>query len=56
MGYKSAADTLVSFQYDVMNYMQFPQNYWRRIRIINMMEINNKEIKRRNRVVGAFPN
>ena len=31
MGYKSAADTLEHFQYDVMNYMQFPQSHWRRI-------------------------
>jgi hypothetical protein len=28
MGYKSAADTLEHFQYDVINYMQFPQSYW----------------------------
>ena len=55
MGYKSAADTLEHFQYDVMNYMQFPQNHWRRIRTTNMMERTNKEIKRRSRVVGAFP-
>jgi transposase-like protein len=56
MGYKSAADTLEHFQYDVMNYMQFPQNHWRRIRTTNMMERTNKEIKRRSKVVGAFPN
>lgn len=55
MGYKSAADTLEHFQYDVMNYMQFPQSHWRRIRTTNMMERTNKEIKRRSRVVGAFP-
>ncbi|AKB76813.1 Mobile element protein [Methanosarcina horonobensis HB-1 = JCM 15518] len=55
MGYKSAADTLESFQYDVMNYMQFPENHWRRIRTTNIMERTNKEIKRRTKVVGAFP-
>lgn len=55
-GYKSAADTLESFQYDVMNYMQFPKNHWRRIRTTNIMERTNKEIKRRSKVVGAFPN
>ncbi|AKB78923.1 Mobile element protein [Methanosarcina horonobensis HB-1 = JCM 15518] len=55
MGYKSAADTLESFQYDVMNYMQFPQSHWRRIRTTNIMERTNKEIKRRTKVVGAFP-
>lgn len=45
MGYKSAADTLEHFQYDVMNYMQFPKSHWRRIRTTNMMERTNKEIK-----------
>jgi putative transposase len=55
-GYKNAANTLESFQYDVMNYMQFPKNHWRRIRTTNMMERTNKEIKRRSKVVGAFPN
>jgi transposase-like protein len=56
MEYKSAADTLENFQYDVMNYMQFPQSHWRKIRTTNMMERTNKEIKRRTKVVGAFPN
>ena len=56
MGYKGAADTLENFQYDVMNYMQFPQSHWRRIRTTNMVERTNKEIKRRSKVVGAFPN
>jgi hypothetical protein len=26
IGYKNASDTLEGFQYDVMNYMQFPQS------------------------------
>lgn len=56
MGYKSAADTFERFQYDVMNYMQFPENHWRRIRTTNIMERTNEEIKRRTKVVGAFPN
>jgi hypothetical protein len=29
---------------------------WRRIRTTNMMERLNKELKRRSKVVGAFPN
>ena len=56
MGYKSAADTLENFQYDIMNYMQFPEKHWKKIRTTNMMERTNKELKRRSRVVGAFPN
>ena len=55
-GYKSAADTLENFQYDIMNYMQFPQSHWRKIRTTNMMERTNKELKRRRKVVGVFPN
>ncbi|AKB54763.1 hypothetical protein A9239_10980 [Methanosarcina sp. A14] len=46
MRYKSTADTLEHFQYDVMNYMQFPQSHWKRIRTPNIMERTNKEIKR----------
>ncbi|AKB35752.1 Mobile element protein [Methanosarcina siciliae C2J] len=30
MGYEGAADTLESFQYDVMNYMQFPEKHWKK--------------------------
>jgi putative transposase len=48
MGYKGAADTLESFQYDIMNYMQFPQKHWKKIRTTNMMERTNKELKRRS--------
>jgi putative transposase len=56
MGYKSAADTLESFQYDIMNYTQFPEKHWKKIRTTNMMERTNKELKRRSKVVGVFPN
>ena len=56
MGYKGAADTLENFQFDIMNYMQFPEKHWIKIRTTNMMERTNKELKRRSRVVGAFPN
>ena len=55
MGYKGAADTLERFQYDVMNYLKFPEKHWKKIRTTNMMERTNKEVKRRTRVVGAFP-
>jgi len=55
-GYKSVADTLERFQYDVLNYRDFPKNHWRRIRTTNILERINKELKRRSKVVGAFPN
>ncbi|MFY1110469.1 MAG: IS256 family transposase [Methanosarcinaceae archaeon] len=54
-GYKSAANTIESFQFDLLNYMQFPKKHWRRVRTTNMVERTNKELKRRSRVVGAFP-
>ncbi len=55
LGYKGAADTLERFQYDIMNYMHFPEKHWKKIRTTNMMERTNKELKRRTRVIGAFP-
>jgi len=45
MGYKSAADTLESFQYDVINYMQFSQKHWRKIRTTNIMERTTGRLK-----------
>jgi putative transposase len=39
-----------------MNYMQFPEKNWKKIRTTNMMVRANKEVKRRTKVVGAFPN
>ena len=34
----------------------FPRSWWRRIRTINALERLNREIRRRTRVVGIFPN
>ena len=39
-----------------MNYKSFPKAHWKRIRTTNMIERVHKEIKRRTKVVGAFPN
>jgi len=30
IGYKSAATMLESFQCDIINYMQFPENHWKK--------------------------
>src|SRR5262249_38251406 len=36
-------------------YMAFPREHWTRLRTNNMLERLMKEIRRRTRVVGAFP-
>jgi putative transposase len=54
-GYSKAADTLERFRFSLWNYRSFPRSHWRRIRTTNGLERINKELKRRTRVVGAFP-
>ena len=38
-----------------LTYYDFPSEHWTRIRTNNLMERLNREIRRRTRVVGAFP-
>jgi transposase-like protein len=40
---------------ETLTYMQFPPEHWRRIRTNNGLERIMREIRRRTRVVGAFP-
>ena len=40
---------------ETLSYYFFPQEHWRRIRTNNPLERIMKEIRRRTRVVGAFP-
>jgi hypothetical protein len=54
-GHHKAVATIERFQPDVQNYKHFPKEHWRKIRTTNLMERVNKEIKRRSRVIGAFP-
>jgi len=55
-GYNKSADTIERFRFSLGNYRPFPREHWRRIRTTNGLERINKELKRRTRVVGAFPN
>lgn len=55
MGFQKAADTVELFMFDVGNYRDFPTDHWKRIRTTNMVERVNAEIKRRTKVVAAFP-
>jgi len=54
-GYSKSADTAERFRFSLWNYKAFPREHWRRIRTTNGLERINKELKRRTRVVGAFP-
>jgi len=41
---------------DVLTYLQFPEAHHRKIYSTNLIELINREIKRRSRVVSIFPN
>ncbi|MBD3792484.1 MAG: transposase, partial [Campylobacterales bacterium] len=42
--------------YEACMFMTFPKTHRRKIHSTNMLERFNKEIKRRTKVIGAFPN
>jgi transposase-like protein len=54
--YSKSADTIDRFSQDIWNHRVFPKEHWKKIRTTNGLERINKELKRRSRVVGAFPN
>ncbi len=41
---------------DTLTFLAFPKSHHRKIRSTNVLERFNKEVKRRTKVVGAFPN
>ena len=55
-GLSRAADTIHRFHHGLMNYRSFPPEFWKMIRTTNLLERVNKELKRRCRKIGAFPN
>lgn len=50
-----AAELIESGVDETLSYYDFPPEHWRSIRTNNPMERINREIRRRTRVVGAFP-
>lgn len=50
-----AADKIAQSIEETLAYYAFPETHWRRIRTNNPLERMMKEIRRRTRVVGAFP-
>jgi transposase-like protein len=55
MKLSKAADTVRDGIEETFSYYHFPREHWRRIRTNNPLERIMREIRRRTRVVGAFP-
>ena len=52
---KEAAKCVRDGVVETLTYTRFPMEHWRRIRTNNAIEHLNREIRRRTRVVGTFP-
>jgi len=50
------AKFLMDNLYDSCTYLAFPSTHWKKLHSTNVLERFNKEIKRRTKVIGAFPN
>ncbi len=50
-----AARLVYDFVHETLAYYAFPREHWRSLRTNNPLERLNREIRRRTRVVGAFP-
>ena len=55
MKLKEAAKKVEDSIDETLSYMDFPYEHWLRIRTNNVLERLNREIRRRTRVVGCFP-
>jgi transposase-like protein len=51
----AAAKTVEDGVAETLTYTSFPMQHWTRIRTNNAIERLNREIRRRTRVVGTFP-
>jgi putative transposase len=55
MRLKKAAETVRNGAHETFSYYKFPPEHWRQLRTNNMLERIMREIRRRTRVVGCFP-
>ncbi len=54
--FPSACETLARDLADCLVYFKFPAVHWKRIRSTNVIERSFREVRRRTKVVGRFPN
>ena len=54
--FPTACETLVKHLEECLTFYRFPERHWRHIRTSNVIERSFKEVKRRTRVIGRFPN
>ena len=55
MKLKAAAKKVEDSIEETLTFMDFPSQHWTRIRTNNTLERLNREIKRRTKAIGAFP-
>jgi len=54
--FPTACETLASNLEECLTFYRFPERHWKHIRTSNVIERAFKEVKRRTRVIGRFPN
>ncbi len=54
--FPTACETLARHLEECLIFYHFPERHWKHIRTSNVIERSFKEVKRRTRVVGRFPN
>jgi transposase-like protein len=54
--FPTACETLARHLEECLTFYRFPERHWKHIRTSNVIERSFKEVKRRTRVVGRFPN
>jgi len=54
--FPTACETLAGHLEECLTFYRFPERHWKHIRTSNVIERAFKEVKRRTRVVGRFPN